>query len=50
MTMHELPVMDAIPQSAGRMPYALAIAAGTVAYVALRRMGTDLSWFAGVIG
>jgi prepilin peptidase CpaA len=36
---HELPTIDAAPMSAGRMPYALAIAAGAAAYVCLSFSG-----------
>ncbi|MBI3284998.1 MAG: prepilin peptidase [Burkholderiales bacterium] len=33
--MHEIPKLDAAPVSAGKMPYAIAVAAGTISYVVL---------------
>ncbi|MGH8807496.1 MAG: A24 family peptidase [Noviherbaspirillum sp.] len=39
VSMHEMPTADAPPVSAGRLPYALAIAAGTLALVGLSHAG-----------
>lgn len=50
LMMHEMPALDAVRASAGRMPYALAIAAGTIIYIALKNAGGDLPWFLDVIG
>lgn len=50
LAMHETPVIDATPVPAGRMPYALAIAAGTIIYIALKSTGAGLPWFFDVIG
>ena len=41
MAMHEMPVMDAAPATAGKLPYALAIALGTGLCLALRHAGFD---------
>lgn len=48
LAMNEMPAMSAIPESAGKMPYAVAIAAGTLACIAIKRSGIDLPWFASV--
>lgn len=37
--MHQMPKLDAIPASAGKMPYAVAIALGTIGFIALARSG-----------
>lgn len=39
LVLHELPVLEAAPVPAGRLPYALAIAAGTLIYLTLRMNG-----------
>jgi prepilin peptidase CpaA len=39
ISMHEMPTLEAAPVSAGRMPYALAIAAGTGAFMVLAPAG-----------
>jgi len=50
LMMHESPALDAAPVSAGRMPYALAVAAGTMIYMTLKITGNDLPWIFGAIG
>ncbi len=50
LAMHETPVVDAVREPAGRMPYALAIAAGTIIYIALKSTGGSLPWFLDMIG
>lgn len=50
LMMHEPPTLDAVRTSAGKMPYALAIAAGTMIYIALKSAGGYLPWFFDVIG
>jgi prepilin peptidase CpaA len=45
LVLREMPVVDAAPDSAARMPYGAAIAAGTITYIALKSIGTDLPWF-----
>lgn len=37
--MKQMPMMDANPQSVGKLPYAVAIAAGTLGYLAMRYGG-----------
>jgi len=37
--MNEMPTLDAAPVSAGKLPYGIAIAAGTFIYIALERGG-----------
>ncbi len=39
VSLKQMPVMDAGPQSVGKLPYAVAIAAGTLGYLALRYKG-----------
>ncbi|HEY8608154.1 MAG TPA: A24 family peptidase [Noviherbaspirillum sp.] len=48
LALRQLPVPVRMPRSAGRMPYALAIAAGTLACVAMRLAGLDAAWMPGV--
>lgn len=50
LMMHETPTVDAAPASAGKMPYALAIAAGTIVYITFKSTGNDLPWFLDVVG
>jgi prepilin peptidase CpaA len=50
LMMHETPAVDAAPVSAGRMPYGLAVAAGTIIYVTIKSTGNDLPWVLGAIG
>lgn len=45
LALHEMPAVDAPPVSAGRMPYGLAIAAGTMIYVVLKSIDMDFPWF-----
>jgi prepilin peptidase CpaA len=49
LTMREAPVLDAVQTSAGRMPYALAIAMGTAIYIALKSTGAELPGFLGAL-
>jgi len=49
LAMNEMPTMSAMPESAGKMPYAVAIAAGTLSCIAIRRSGIDLPWLAGAL-
>jgi prepilin peptidase CpaA len=49
LMMHETPVIDAAPVSAGRMPYALAIAAGTVIYITIKSTGYNLPGILGAL-
>lgn len=46
LAMNEMPTMAAMPESAGKMPYAVAIAAGTLFCIAIKRSGVDLPWIA----
>lgn len=39
LAMHEMPTVDAMPQTAARMPYAIPIALGTFAYIFLAQKG-----------
>jgi prepilin peptidase CpaA len=39
LAMHEMPTMDAMPRTAAKMPYAIAIAAGTFIYIVLAHKG-----------
>jgi len=50
LMLHEPPVLEPAPASAGRMPYGLAIAAGTVIYIALKSGGASLPWFLEALG
>jgi prepilin peptidase CpaA len=50
LMMHEAPTVDAANTSAGKMPYALAIAAGTIIYITFKSTGNDLPWFLDVVG
>ncbi|HJV84024.1 MAG TPA: prepilin peptidase [Noviherbaspirillum sp.] len=44
--LHEAPVLDAVPDSAGRLPYAIAIALGTFIYLGLAALGhRDVFYF-----
>jgi prepilin peptidase CpaA len=46
LAMNEMPSFSAAPESAGKMPYGVAIAAGTLICIAARRGGIELPWFA----
>jgi prepilin peptidase CpaA len=50
LMMNETPTLEATQTSAGKMPYALAIAAGTIVYIAFKSTGNDLPWFLDVVG
>ncbi|MFD2270624.1 hypothetical protein ACFS07_04450 [Undibacterium arcticum] len=39
VAIREMPTLDAAPVSAGKLPYGIAIAAGTFIYIALQRGG-----------
>jgi prepilin peptidase CpaA len=39
LALHEMPTVDAMPHTAAKMPYAIAIAAGTFAYIYLAQKG-----------
>jgi prepilin peptidase CpaA len=39
LAMHEMPTIEAVPHTAARMPYAIAIAIGTLAYIFLAHQG-----------
>ncbi|MFC5475293.1 A24 family peptidase [Paraherbaspirillum soli] len=39
MTFHQMPTLDGVSASAGKLPYGLAIALGTFAYIALEQAG-----------
>lgn len=43
--MHEMPALEPVPVSAGRMPYAFAIAAGTLMCIVLKTTHWNLPWF-----
>lgn len=49
LAMHETPTFPAMPESAGKLPYGIAIAAGTLICIAIKRSGIDLPWFARVL-
>lgn len=46
LAMNEMPSVSAMPASAGKMPYGVAIAAGALICIALKRSGVDLPWLA----
>jgi prepilin peptidase CpaA len=48
LAMKEMPVFPAMAESAGKLPYAIAIAAGTLICIAIKHSGIDLPWFAQV--
>ncbi|WP_151637696.1 A24 family peptidase [Noviherbaspirillum aerium] len=48
LAMNEMPAFSAMPEPAGKMPYGVAIAAGTLICIAIRRGGVELPWFASV--
>lgn len=49
LAMNEMPSASSLPDSAGKMPYGVAIAAGTLVCIALKRGGFELPWFASVL-
>jgi prepilin peptidase CpaA len=50
LMLYEIPAVDAAPVSAGRLPYGVAIAAGTITYIMCKSIGADLPWLLAAVG